>query len=134
MDIRENLNALIEASGKTKGQIASGSGITPQYLSNLLHNPDIRVSAEVLDRIACELSITVDDILHGDTGSIGVPEQKYVMSCIRCGGQKALSMVPHHLNDETIVGWLFTCQRCAKYVYKGTVAVTYHSDTQEGKV
>ncbi len=127
MDIRQNLERLIVSSGKTKGEVASGSGITQQYLSNLLHRPGINVSANVVSRIAKELSVTVDDILHHNLSPIGVPDQKYVASCIRCGGQKALSMVPHHSKDQTIAGWLFTCSRCAKYVYEGDVTVTYHS-------
>lgn len=126
MDIRKNLRKLVEASGMGMGEVAKAAGISNPYMSQLL-NHHKHPSADVLDRIARVLGVTVDDILHADTGSIGVPEQKHVASCIRCSSQKSLSLVPHRLKDEAIVGWLFACQRCAKYVYEGTVAVTYHS-------
>ena len=57
-------------------------------------------------------------------GSLTEPERKYVAHCIRCGQTNALVMIPHRDQGNDIVGWVFSCQRCAPYLYGCDVVVT----------
>lgn len=132
MDIRDSLRFLVDESGLNQSQIAKASGISGPYLSNLLTKPGKTPSAFVLDKIARALGVTVDDILHPETGVIEEPDSRVIVSCIRCGSRNSLSLVPHRFHNDshadTIVGWIYTCQRCCKFVVSGSVAVTYHSE------
>lgn len=130
MDIRESLSNLVEASGKSRNKIAEEAGISKVYLWQLLTQPGKTPSAVILDKIAGVMGVTVDDILHPETGAIDEPNERYIFACIRCGSRNSLSVVPHRLHNdkhkETMVGLVYTCQRCWKFVVNGTVAVTFH--------
>lgn len=63
-------------------------------------------------------------------GKAKEPEGKYVVRCIRCESTESLVMIPHKNLEDSLVGWLFSCQKCAPHLYGAEVTVA-HDEVEE---
>lgn len=135
MTVSERLSKLVKESGHSQGWIAEQAGVSGANLSLILngHRKDPRGST--LSKLAKVLGVTVDDMLNGSVGQVGVPDSKYIATCIRCGSERRLVLIPHYhpenwvsvkFKEKRMVGWIFSCEGCLGHIVDGEVSIKYH--------
>jgi len=85
-------------------------------------------AGESLERMLRYIAMSVAFAKESKPHAHGVlhkPRQDEVCSCVWCGNQQSLRMIPHRQSDNALVGWVFACKDCVPIVYGGNVNIEY---------